>query len=63
MGKLEQRIEVTPLQSKLEVIATDIGRLGMYCALITIHVLFLRFFIEKFAKRSMDLYGHELPDS
>ena len=48
---------------KLEVIATDIGRLGMYCALITIHILFLRFFIEKFAKRSMDLYGHELPDS
>ena len=59
MGKLEQGIEVTPLQSKLEVIATDIGRLGMYCALITIHVLFLRFFIEKFASRSMDLYGPE----
>ncbi len=63
MSKLEQAIEVTPLQRKLEVIATDIGRIGMYCALITIHVLFLRFFIEKLASRSLDLYGPELANS
>jgi len=62
MGKLEQRIETTPLQMKLEKIATDIGKLGMYCALLTIHVLFLRFFIERFAGRSLDLYGAEKAD-
>jgi len=44
---------------KLEKIATDIGKLGMYCALLTIHVLYLRFFIEKFAGRTMDLFGSE----
>jgi magnesium-transporting ATPase (P-type) len=31
LGKLEQAIETTPLQMKLEKIATDIGKLGMYC--------------------------------
>lgn len=47
---------------KLEKIATDIGKLGMYAALLTIHILFLRFFIEKFIKRQMDLFGSEIPD-
>ncbi len=59
MGKLEQKIETTPLQMKLEKIATDIGKLGMYCALLTIHVLLLRFFIERFLFRTLDLYGAE----
>ena len=59
LGKLEQAVETTPLQMKLERIATDIGKLGMYCALLTIHVLLLRFFIEKFASRTMDLFGPE----
>lgn len=59
LGKLEQSIEVTPLQRKLEKIATDIGKLGMYCALLTIHVLFLRFFIESFVKKELDVYGPE----
>ena len=63
MGKLEQGIETTPLQMKLERIATDIGKLGMYCALLTIHILLLRFFIEKFVARKMDLFGAEYPDS
>ena len=44
---------------KLEKIATDIGKLGMYCGLLTIHILYLRFFIEKFLSRSMDCYGSE----
>ena len=44
---------------KLEKIATDIGKLGMYCALLTINVLFLRFFIERFLYRTLDLYGAE----
>jgi len=33
----------------------------MYCALLTIHVLFLRFFIERFLNRSFDLFGGEDP--
>jgi magnesium-transporting ATPase (P-type) len=45
---------------KLEKIATDIGKLGMYCALLTIHVLFLRFFIERFVTRELDIYGPEI---
>jgi Ca2+-transporting ATPase len=31
--------------------------MGMFCALLTIHVLFLRFFIQRFMDRSMDLFG------
>jgi len=31
----------------------------MYCALFTIHVLFLRFFIERFIAREFDLFGGE----
>lgn len=50
------------MQEKLETIANDIGKLGMYIALVTIHILFLRFFIEKFTKREMDLFGSEVPD-
>jgi P-type E1-E2 ATPase len=30
---------------------------GMYSALITIHTLFFRFFIERFKERRMDLFG------
>ena len=59
LGKLEQRIETTPLQEKLEAIGTDVGKLGMYIALLTIHVLFLRFFITRFIDRSFDFYGGE----
>lgn len=33
----------------------------MYCALLTIHILFLRFFIEKLAARSFDFFGGEDP--
>ena len=46
-AKLEQRgAEMTPLQEKLEAIATDIGKLGMVSAYITVMVLFIRFWIE-----------------
>ena len=47
MESLEAQIEDTPLQEKLEAIATDIGYLGMISAAITVSVLFLRFFIEQ----------------
>ena len=29
----------------------------MYCALLTVHVLFFRFFIVRFAHKTMDLFG------
>ena len=32
----------------------------MYCALLTIHILFLRFFIERFISREFDLFGSEV---
>jgi magnesium-transporting ATPase (P-type) len=34
----------------------------MYCALLTIHLLFLRFFIERFRDRTFDLYGGKIID-
>jgi magnesium-transporting ATPase (P-type) len=46
MSKLSTKIEQTPLQEKLDKIATDIGKLGMISASITVFVLFARFFIE-----------------
>lgn len=45
--KLSQEIEATPLQLKLNKIATDIGYIGMVSAAITLIVLFGRFFIEQ----------------
>jgi magnesium-transporting ATPase (P-type) len=46
MATLTTKIEQTPLQIKLEVIATDIGILGIVAAVITVFVLFVRFFVE-----------------
>lgn len=51
--------EDTPLQEKLDIIAVDIGKLGMYAALLIIHVLLLRFFIEGMIRRDFDLFGGE----
>jgi len=56
-GKLEITLETTPLQEKLEKIGSDIGKVGMIVALCTIHILFLRFFIEGTARRSVDFFG------
>ena len=44
-AKLEQKIESTPLQLKLEKIATDIGKLGIVFATLTVLVLFIMFFV------------------
>ena len=52
--------ETTPLQDKLEVIATDIGKLGMYCAILIIHCLLIRQFVESMMRRNFDLWGGEL---
>jgi len=52
MGKIKEALsqtgaEMTPLQMKLEAIATDIGKLGMVSAYVTVMVLFIRFWIEQ----------------
>lgn len=44
---------------KLEVIAEDIGKLGMYCAILIIHCLLLRQFVESMIRRDFDLWGGE----
>lgn len=52
MASIDQKPnEVTPLQMKLEVIATDIGRLGMYAAILIFHCLLLRNFLEGMYRR------------
>lgn len=60
MKNIEAEDEETPLQKKLEIIATDIGKLGMYAALLTVHVLYIRFFAEAFTDRSMAFGEEEL---
>lgn len=60
---LEERPEVTPLQQKLETIATDIGKMGTYIAILIVHVLLFRYFLEGLDKRNTDLFGGETPDS
>jgi len=60
MASLEEKPnETTPLQDKLDIIATDIGKLGMYAAILIIHVLLLRSFIEGIINRDFDLLGGE----
>jgi len=49
--------ETTPLQGKLEVIARDIGKLGMLAAILIFHALLLRQFIEALYYRRFDLGG------
>lgn len=56
----EVDLEQTPLQKKLDVIAMDIGRLGMYAAILIFHCLLIRNFIEGMIYRKYDLYGGEL---
>lgn len=59
MAKLEVRPQATPLQEKLEFIATEIGKVGTYAALLTVHVLLFRYFLSGLLKRNLDLFGGE----
>jgi magnesium-transporting ATPase (P-type) len=45
LQKLEVKIEMTPLQLKLEKIAADLGRLGSFVSLIVVHILLFRYFL------------------
>jgi Ca2+ transporting ATPase len=59
MAKLKHVTTKTPLQQKLEIIAEDVGKLGTYFALLTVHVLMLRYFIDGVINRQVDLFGGE----
>ena len=60
MSKLKKKQTDTPLQMKLEIIATEIGKIGTYAALLTIHVLLFRYFLDGLLKRNLDLFGGEI---
>jgi len=61
MASIEEKPnETTPLQMKLEIIATDIGKLGMYAAILIFHALLLRNFVEGMIRREFDLMGGAL---
>jgi len=55
----EKPNETTPLQDKLDIIAVDIGKLGMYAAILIVHCLLLRNFIEGMVRKEFDLFGGE----
>jgi len=63
LKKLEVRPQATPLQEKLEFIATEIGIIGTYAALVTVHVLLFRYFLDGMLKRNIDLFGGESEDA
>ena len=52
----EKPNDSTPLQEKLDTIATDIGKLGMYCAMLIIHALILRSFLTGMIRRDKQEY-------
>lgn len=56
----EKTNEITPLQKKLEVIAIDIGNLGIFVATLIVHILILRYFCEGLTYRKFDLFGGEV---
>lgn len=51
MGRLEEDIqgepEPTPLQDKLGDLADDIGKIGLYAAILTVLAMLLSFFISR----------------
>ena len=64
MASLEDKgPEQTPLQGKLDIIAVDVGKLGMYAAILIFHCLLLRSFIEGMVYRKYDLFGGELRET
>jgi len=54
---MEKRDEKTPLQEKLEEMAEDIGKLGTIFAILTFHVLMIRFIVEGLFFKHINLFG------
>lgn len=61
MASVEQKEqEMTALQKKLDVIAVDIGKLGMGCALLLFHFLVLRdIILQGIIRSDFDMFGGE----
>lgn len=62
-GKIEEKLKsdeetATPLQEKLEKIAGDIGKFGLYSGLGIIVVLLIRFTIERIVEKKFDSSEH-----
>lgn len=57
---LEAEDQETPLERKLERIATDIGKFGTAVAVFIVHVLLARYLIEGLMDRKIDLFGGEV---
>jgi magnesium-transporting ATPase (P-type) len=57
---LEAEDQETPLQKKLDTIATDIGKMGTAVAIFVVHVLLARYLIEGLIYRKIDLFGGEI---
>jgi len=47
LASLREKPTVTPLQKKLTGIADFIGKIGLYCAIVTVAVLFIRYFASR----------------
>ena len=47
LAELREKPTMTPLQKKLEGVADFIGKIGFYTAILTVFVLFLRYFISR----------------
>lgn len=47
LASLREKATMTPLQKKLEGVAEFIGKIGLYTAIVTVSVLFIRFFISR----------------
>ena len=47
LAALKDKPTMTPLQKKLEGIADFIGKIGLYTAIVTVAVLFVRYFIAR----------------
>ena len=63
LATLETSPQSTPLQKKLDKIAHDVGLIGTYFALLTVHALMLRYFIDGMMYRKVDLFGGEAEGS
>ena len=47
LAALREKPTMTPLQKKLEGVADFIGKIGLYTAILTVAVLFIRYFITR----------------
>lgn len=54
-----KRPQTTPLEQKLDKIAASIGIVGVVFALLTVHGLMLKYFINGLRYRNVDLFGGE----